>query len=178
VRREGRMLGVRSRCLNAKDKRRSASLPFRWRDGQLEVFLVHPGGPVWANKDTHTWSVAKGGVEPYENLLAAAHREFLEETGLTLVGPAIPLDPVRQAGGKLVHAWAIEADLVPSTIRSNAFPLEWPPRSGQVRQFPEVDRAAWIELAELGARSKRDRWRSSATLRQGRHRDPRSLCRL
>ena len=87
-----------------------------------------------------------------KNLLDAAHREFFEETGLTLEGPAIPLAPVRQRAGKLVHVWAIEADIDPATIRSNSFPLEWPPRSGQVRQFPEVDRAAWFDLAE--ARSK------------------------
>ena len=113
---------------------------------------MHPGGPFWANKDAHAWSVAKGEVEPAENLLDAAHREFFEETGITMAGRAIPLAPVWQAGGKLVHVWAIEADIDPSTIRSNSFPLEWPPRSGQVRQFPEIDRAAWFEIAE--ARSK------------------------
>ena len=118
----------------------------------MEVFLVHPGGPFWANKDTHAWSVAKGEIEPDEVLLHAAHREFSEETGLTLAGRAIPLAPVRQASGKLVHVWAIEADLDPAVVQSNSFPLEWPPRSGQIRQFPEVDRAAWFDLAE--ARSK------------------------
>ena len=127
-------------------------LPFRRRDGRLEVFLVHPGGPFWANKDEHAWSVAKGEVEPCEDLLDAANREFHEETGLTLVGPTTPLAPVRQPAGKLVHVWAIEADIDPSTIHSNSFPLEWPPRSGEVRQFPEVDRAAWFDLAD--ARSK------------------------
>ena len=118
----------------------------------MEVFLVHPGGPFWVNKDEHAWSVAKGEVEPDEDLLYAAHREFSEETGLTLAGRAIPLAPVRQASGKLVHVWAIEADIDPSVVQSNSFPLELPPRSGQVRQFPEVDRAAWFDLAE--ARSK------------------------
>ena len=127
-------------------------LPYRRREGRLEVFLVHPGGPFWANKDEHAWSVAKGEVERDEDLLHAAHREFSEETGLTLAEPAIPLAPIRQASGKLVHVWAIEADIDPSTIQSNSFPLEWPPRSGQVLQFPEVDRAAWFDLAE--ARSK------------------------
>ena len=123
-------------------------LPYRRRDGRVEVFLVHPGGPFWANKDTHAWSVAKGEVERDEDLLDAAHREFSEETGLTLAGPAMPLAPMRQAAGKLVHVWAIEADIDPSAIQSNSFPLEWPPRSGQVRQFPEVDRAAWFDLAD------------------------------
>ena len=127
-------------------------LPYRRREGRVEVFLVHPGGPFWVNKDEHAWSVAKGEVEPDEDLLHAAHREFSEETGLTLAGPAIPLAPIRQASGKLVHVWAIEADIDPSVIQSNSFPLEWPPRSGQVRQFPEVDRAAWFDLAD--ARSK------------------------
>ena len=127
-------------------------LPYRRREGRLEVFLVHPGGPFWANKDTHAWSVAKGEVEPDEDLLHAAHREFCEETGLTLAEPAIPLAPIRQASGKVVHVWAIEADIDPSTIQSNSFQLEWPPRSGLELQFPEVDRAAWFDLAD--ARSK------------------------
>ena len=127
-------------------------LPYRRRDGLLDVFLVHPGGPFWANKEAHAWSVAKGEVEPDEDLLDAAHREFSEETGLTLVGPATPLAPIRQSSGKLVHVWAIEADIDPRAIQSNLFPLEWPPRSGQVRQFPEVDRAAWFDLVH--ARSK------------------------
>jgi predicted NUDIX family NTP pyrophosphohydrolase len=139
--------------MDASMPRTSAGLlPYRWRDGRLEVFLVHPGGPFWANKETHAWSVAKGEVEADEDLLNAAHREFLEETGITLTAPAAPLAPVRQAAGKLVHVWAIEADIDPSKIRSNWFLLEWPPRSGQVRQFPEVDRAAWFELED--ARSK------------------------
>jgi predicted NUDIX family NTP pyrophosphohydrolase len=133
--------------------RKSAGLlPYRRREGRLEVFLVHPGGPFWANKDTHAWSVAKGEVERDEDLLHAAHREFSEETGLTLAGRAFPLAPIRQASGKVVHVWAIEADIDPTAIQSNSFPLEWPPRSGQIRQFPEVDRAAWFDLAD--ARSK------------------------
>ena len=108
-------------------------LPYRWRDGRVEVFLVHPGGPFWANKDAHAWSVAKGEVEQNEDLLDAARREFAEETGLTMAGPFLPLTPLRQTSGKLVHVWAIEADVDSSTVRSNLFPLEWPPRSGNVR---------------------------------------------
>jgi predicted NUDIX family NTP pyrophosphohydrolase len=127
-------------------------LPFRRRDGQLEVFLVHPGGPFWANKDIHAWSVAKGEVEPHEDLLGAAYREFSEETGLAPEGPVVPLAPVRQASGKMVHVWAVEADIDPLMIRSNTFALEWPPRSRQVRQFPEVDRAAWFALAAAAAK--------------------------
>ena len=127
-------------------------LPYRWRNGRVEVFLVHPGGPFWANKDAHAWSVAKGEVEPEEDLLRAAHREFFEETGLKLTGVPLPLAPARQKAGKLVNAWAIEADIEPTVVRSNSFQLEWPPRSGQVQEFPEIDRAAWFELGE--ARSK------------------------
>lgn len=123
-------------------------LPYRWHDGRLEVFLVHPGGPFWARKDAHAWSIAKGEAEPEEDLLAAARREFAEETGLSIEGAAMVLTPLRQPGGKLVHAWAIEADLDASSIRSNAFPLEWPPRSGRIRAFPEVDRAGWFDLPD------------------------------
>ena len=145
-------------------------LPYRRREGRLEIFLVHPGGPFWANKDTHAWSVAKGEVEPDESFLNGAHREFFEETGLTLAGPAIRMAPVRQMAGKGVQVWAIVADIHPATIRSNSFPLEWPPRSGHVRQFPEVDRAAWFDLAE--AKSKihkgqgRDPWRAPPKTRR------------
>jgi predicted NUDIX family NTP pyrophosphohydrolase len=97
-------------------------LPYRWRDGRLEVFLVHPGGPFWANKDAHAWSVAKGEVEQKEDLLDAARREFAEETGLTMAGPILPLTPLRHASGKLVHVWAIEADIEPSTCAHHGDP--------------------------------------------------------
>jgi predicted NUDIX family NTP pyrophosphohydrolase len=127
-------------------------LPWRRRSGRLEVFLVHPGGPFWSHRDAHAWSVAKGEVEPNEDLLSAARREFAEETGLALPGPAIPLVPVRQASGKLVHVWAVEAEIDPAAIRSNVFPLEWPPRSGLLRQFPEVHRAAWFGLDDARGR--------------------------
>ena len=127
-------------------------LPYRWRGEGLEVFLVHPGGPFWANKDVHAWSVAKGEVAQDESFLEAAYREFAEETGMTPEGPIIALGRVRQAGGKLVFVWAIKTDINASRVSSNTFPLEWPPRSGQIREFPEVDRASWFTLAE--ARSK------------------------
>ncbi len=121
-------------------------LPYRWRDEELEVFLVHPGGPFWANKDAGAWSIAKGEIGEGEAPRAAARREFAEETGLTLAGEAIALTPVRQAGGKLVHAFALEAEIDPAAIRSNHFTIEWPPRSGERRDFPEVDRAGWFGL--------------------------------
>lgn len=127
-------------------------LPYRWRGRRLEVFLVHPGGPFWARRDLGAWSVAKGEAEPGEALLAAAHREFTEETGFVLTAPAVALAPVRQPGGKVVHAWAIPADIDPAALRSGTFSLEWPPRSGTIRLFPEVDRGAWFALPEAAER--------------------------
>lgn len=128
--------------------RRSAGLlPYRRRGGELEVFLVHPGGPFWARKDEGAWSIAKGEIGE-EAPLAAAKREFAEETGLAIDGRFVPLRPVRQAGGKQVEAWAVEAELDPARIVSNRFTMEWPPKSGRTQEFPEVDRAAWFPLAE------------------------------
>ena len=122
-------------------------LMYRRRAGALEVFLVHPGGPFWARKDAGAWSIPKGEIDPTEEPLAAARREFAEETGLTAAGAFRPLAPVTQAGGKIVQAWAVEGDLDPSALQSNTFSIEWPPRSGRQRTFPEVDRAAWFSLA-------------------------------
>jgi predicted NUDIX family NTP pyrophosphohydrolase len=119
---------------------------YRRRAGTLEVFLVHPGGPFWARKDAGAWSIPKGEIDPTEEPLAAARREFAEETGLAAAGAFRPLAPVTQAGGKIVQAWAVEGDLDPSALQSNTFSIEWPPRSGRQRTFPEVDRAAWFSL--------------------------------
>ena len=121
-------------------------LPYRWRGEELEVFLVHPGGPFWARRDDGAWSIAKGEIGEGEAPLAAARREFEEETGLAMAGEAIALEPVRQAGGKLVHAFALEAEIEPASICSNRFTIEWPPRSGGRREFPEVDRADWFGI--------------------------------
>ena len=123
-------------------------LMYRRRGEWLEVFLVHPGGPFWARKDSFAWSIPKGEFDPAEDTLAAAIREFREETGFTLEGDFRALAPVRQAGGKVVHAFALEGDCDPGAIRSNSFELEWPPRSGRRQSFPEVDRAAWFALDE------------------------------
>jgi predicted NUDIX family NTP pyrophosphohydrolase len=123
-------------------------LLYRWREGRLEVFLVHPGGPFWARKDQGAWSIPKGEFTAGEDPLVAARREVEEETGLVPDGAFVALSPLRQAGGKIVHAFALESDCDPTAIRSNSFITEWPPRSGQRREFPEVDRAAWFALAE------------------------------
>lgn len=112
----------------------------------IEVFLVHPGGPFWARKDVGAWSIPKGEIEPGEDPLARAKREFTEETGFAVAGEFRALALVRQAGGKIVHAWAVEGDADAAAIRSNRFSLEWPPRSGRSQEFPEVDRAAWFDL--------------------------------
>jgi predicted NUDIX family NTP pyrophosphohydrolase len=133
-------------------KESAGLLMYRRRAGVLEVFLVHPGGPFWAGKETGTWSLPKGEYLPGEDPLAAARREFQEETGFSAVGKFLPLPPLRQPGGKRIHAWAVEGDCDPGAVRSNTFTLEWPPRSGRVREFPEVDRAAWFPLEEARRR--------------------------
>ena len=129
-------------------------LLYRRRGGAPEVFLVHPGGPFWAKKDAGAWSIAKGEAGTGEALLAAARREFQEETGLRVSGDFRALDPVRQPSGKLVHGWAIEADCDAAAIRSNTFEMEWPPHSGVVQAFPEIDRVEWFELDEARRRLK------------------------
>jgi len=123
-------------------------LLYRLRATGPEVFLVHPGGPFWARRDLGAWSVPKGEAGDGEDLLEAAKREFFEETGGRVEGEFIQLAPLRQRSGKVVHAWAVEGDLDASSITSNTFAIEWPPRSGKSRMFPEVDRAGWFTLPE------------------------------
>lgn len=118
----------------------------------LEVLLVHPGGPFWVKRDLGAWSIPKGETEEGEDLLAAAYREFREETGAAAKGPAIALGQIRQRSGKIVHAWAVASDFDPATLRSNVFEMEWPRGSGTLRSFPEVDRAAWFDIAEARQR--------------------------
>jgi len=120
----------------------------RVREGVREVFLVHPGGPFWAKRDALAWSIPKGEYEPGEDPRAVALREFEEETGQSVGGAMHPLQACRQPGGKTVVAWAVEGDCDAANIRSNTFSLEWPPRSGRQREFPEVDRAGWFDLAQ------------------------------
>lgn len=125
---------------------------YRLAGGRLELFLVHPGGPFWARKDEGAWSIPKGEYLPGEHPLQVARREFMEETGLRAEGEFLELAEIRQAGGKRVKAWAFAGDCDPSQITSNTFSLEWPPKSGRLAEFPEVDRAGWFE-AEV-ARTK------------------------
>lgn len=116
-----------------------------YRAGQLEVLLVHPGGPFWAKKDEHAWSVPKGEYEPGEDAFGAARREFAEELGVAAPnGAAVPLGELRQSGGKRVSVWALVGDLDASSTMSNTFEMEWPPKSGRLQSFPEVDRAEWF----------------------------------
>ncbi len=122
-------------------------LMYRWLRGQLEVFLVHPGGPFFARKDDGCWSIPKGEVEEGDGLLETALREFEEETGLTPSGEMIPLGEVRQKGGKVVHAWAFAGDWEENRpLVCNTFSMEWPPGSGEQREFAEIDRAAFFDL--------------------------------
>ena len=115
------------------------------RTPQLEVLLAHPGGPYWRSKDVGAWSIPKGLVESGD-ILACAKREFEEETGLTVEGASVQLTPVKQKSGKIVHAFAVEADVNLAAFRSNEFEMEWPPHSGKMQRFPEVDRIAWFDL--------------------------------
>lgn len=133
-------------------KTSSGLLLYRRREDRIEVFLVHPGGPFWAKKDLGAWSLPKGEFTEPENPLAAARREFQEETGFDLEGPLEPLTPRKQSGGKIVHAWAVEGDLDPRQIRSNTFLLEWPKGSGRQKEFPEIDRAEWFGIEEAKRR--------------------------
>ena len=126
---------------------------YRTGDGGLEVLLVHPGGPFWAKKDLGAWSIPKGEYEPGEDPQACALREFEEETGTRLQAPElVELGMVTQKAGKEVTAWAARGDLDPATVTSNTFTMEWPPRSGREREFPEIDKAAWFDLATARAK--------------------------
>ncbi|MBI5683815.1 MAG: NUDIX domain-containing protein [Verrucomicrobia bacterium] len=121
---------------------------YRRASGGLEVLLVHPGGPLWQHKDAGWWSIPKGEIAEGEDALAAARREFVEETGFVVREPFIELTPVQLRSGKIVHAWAFEGDCDPAALRSNTFTLEWPPRSGKRCEFPEVDRAGFFTAAQ------------------------------
>lgn len=137
------------------DRVSAGILLHRDRDGQVEVLLAHPGGPFHAARDLGAWTIPKGEVEPGEDLIDVARREFLEETGHPAPADgAIPLGTIRQRGGKLVHAWALAGDLDPAMAQSNTFSLEWPPHSGRLEAFPEIDRVAWFDMPEARLRLK------------------------
>ena len=128
-------------------------LMFRRRGDKIEFLLAHPGGPLFVHKDNGHWTIPKGEAVPGEDLLSRARIEFAEEVGLEPKGPYLPLGTIKQKGGKIVHAWAVEGDLPPDFVQcSNTFQLEWPPRSGQMQSFPEIDRAEFF--AEKLARKK------------------------
>ena len=129
-------------------KKSAGILLYRFSKQTLEVLLVHPGGPFWAKKDEHAWSIPKGEFEEGEDPLTAAKRELEEETGIKDLEKLIALTPVKQKSGKIVVAWAAEKDIDPLAITSNSFQMEWPPRSGIQAMFPEIDKAAWFSVAE------------------------------
>lgn len=122
-------------------------LMYRSHEGMLQVLLVHPGGPFFKRKDEGAWSIPKGEVELGEEPLDTARREFMEEVGIPPTGSFIELTPVKQKGGKIVHAWAFQGECDPSSIVSNTFLMEWPPKSGRQVEFPEIDRAEFFDTA-------------------------------
>lgn len=147
-------------------KQSAGILLYRCRAGRPEVFLVHPGGPFWAKKDAAAWSIPKGEFELGEDPFAAAQRELKEETGCVVAGPFLALGSVRATAGKVLHAFAAAADIDPAKIVSNSFRLEWPPRSGRLQEFPEIDRAAWFSLEEAAAKLHRGQAELLTRLRQ------------
>lgn len=131
-------------------------LMYRFQNGQLQVLLAHPGGPFFANKDEGVWSIPKGELEPDEDLLEAAQREFKEEVGVASAGSFIALTPIKQKGGKIVHAWAFEGDCNPSECVSSMFTMEWPPKSGRQVEFAESDRVNFFDV-DTAKRKIKDR---------------------
>jgi predicted NUDIX family NTP pyrophosphohydrolase len=125
---------------------------YRRRESVLQVFLAHPGGPIWAKKDLGAWTIPKGEFLEGEEPLAAAVREFKEETGFSASGKFIDLGSVRQKSGKIVYAWGVEGDCDPTQLQSNSCEIEWPPRSGRRTEIPEVDRGGWFSMAEARER--------------------------
>ncbi len=159
-------------------KRSAGLVLYRNAADSIEVFLVHPGGPFWAKKEDAAWSIPKGEIAEGEDALEAAKREFQEETGFAVNGAFEALEPVKQAGGKMVYAWCFEGDIDASAIRSNTFSMEWPPRSGKTQEFAEVDRGAWFDLAEARKKVVRghiplleqlqEKWKGKSLARGGR----------
>ncbi len=136
-------------------KQSAGLLVYRRKQGALQVFLVHPGGPFWAKKDIGAWSIPKGEIDADEDGLAAARREFAEETGFAIDGSLVTLTPRLQPSRKTIHAWAVEGDVDETRLKSNEFDMEWPPRSGKRQRFAEVDRGAWFTIEEAKQRINR-----------------------
>jgi len=133
--------------VNRTHKVSAGVLVYRRTAGRLEVLLAHPGGPIFRRRDAGAWTIPKGEIEPGEEPLVAARRELLEETGFSFEGPFVPLGTVKQKNGKVVHAFACEGSVDPAALSSNLFRMEWPPRSGRFAEFPELDRAAYYDVA-------------------------------
>lgn len=133
-------------------KQSAGLLLYKRQGGEINVLLAHPGGPFWAKKDKGAWTLPKGLVEAGETPLDAAIREFKEETGFPVAGEFVTLGAVVQRGGKHVEAWAVEGDCDPGALKPFTFEMEWPPRSGRMAKFPEIDRVAWFDLAEAAER--------------------------
>jgi predicted NUDIX family NTP pyrophosphohydrolase len=138
--------------VTAISKQSAGILLYRRKGNGIEVLLGHPGGPFWSRRDLGSWSIPKGLIAEGETLLAAAKREFAEETGHRPRGKSLPLGEAKQPGGKVVHVWAVEEDWDAASLRSNMFELEWPPKSSRRQTFPELDRAAWFRIEEARAR--------------------------
>ena len=135
-----------------KTKFSAGILLYKFRNAEIFFFLVHPGGPFFARKDEGWWTVPKGEIEVDEDELEAAKREFQEETGFLPNGDFILLNPIRQKGGKIVKCWAVEGDVDPNSLVSNNFQIEWPPKSGKIQTYPEIDRGAWFTMKEARRR--------------------------
>jgi len=139
---------VNKQNLSSPAKKSAGILLYRFHHNLTQVLLVHPGGPFWAKKDLGAWSIPKGEFQENENPLDAAKREVEEETGVKVSGEFIELNPVKQKSGKVVYAWALQKDIDPAYIKSNNFEIEWPPKSGRKKLFPEIDKAAWFDMDE------------------------------
>lgn len=133
---------------SSRSKKSAGILLYRLLNGATEVLLVHPGGPFWSKKDVGAWSIPKGEFDEDEDPLNAAKREMEEETGVTVSGDFMELTPLKQKSGKVVYAWALEKDIDPNQVKSNVFEMEWPPKSGKKKAFPEIDKAAWYSQDE------------------------------
>lgn len=129
-------------------KKSAGILLYKKINKEIFIFLVHPGGPFWKNKDTGSWSIPKGEFTDDESPLDAAKREFAEETGTSLKGVFTELKPVKMKSGKLIYAWSNEGDIDPASVQSNTFEIEWPPKSGTMKSFPEIDKAGWFNVPE------------------------------